>query len=245
MSKITLAITLAFFAFTSLQAQETISDESKPSTEMNASDSTMSDDKKKSKKEKKEKKAKKKKQKQSEESMEMMTSDSTSMADAKKKSKKEKEKKEKEVKEKTPKVKDPNAPQGYNALGAKVLFIDHGWPNSASGLSITNGLEVHYKRNFNKLLNLVVPLKIGVADVPGEVNNRNLTIVDAILQFQYDKGDNKFIPYALAGGGIALENTDESNFQIPIGAGVNYQIGRNSFINLQWEFPKLRIFRGR
>ena len=127
-------------------------------------------------------------------------------------------------------------PKGYHALGAKILFIDHGWPNNASGLDITNGLEVQYKRNFSDYLNLVIPLKIGVADVVDDINNRNITSLDAVLQVQYFKNDNRLIPYALAGGGVSLEDFDNSNIQFPLGLGINYRVGKNSFLNLQGEY---------
>lgn len=129
-----------------------------------------------------------------------------------------------------------NAKKGYNALGAKVLFMDYGTANSIDGLSVTNGLELQYLRNFNSFLNFAIPVKVGVANVANDINNRNVTSIDGILQIQYDKGTNRIIPYALLGGGYVWENNGTNNVQLPFGAGLNIRVGKNSFVNLQGEY---------
>lgn len=127
--------------------------------------------------------------------------------------------------------------KGYDALAAKVLFIDYGNPNGIDGLNVTNGLEIEYLRNINQYLNIGVPLKVGVANVEDDINNRNIVSLDAILQLQYQKNENSLlIPYLMAGGGIVFEKTAGSNIQIPIGAGLNIKVGKNTFVNLQGEY---------
>lgn len=128
------------------------------------------------------------------------------------------------------------AKNGYNALGAKVLFIDYGTPNSVDGLNVTNGLELQYLRSFTPFLSFAIPVKVAVADVADDINNRNITSLDGILQIQYDKGTNRIIPYALAGGGYVWENNGTDHLQIPLGAGINIRVGNNSFVNLQGEY---------
>jgi OOP family OmpA-OmpF porin len=123
-----------------------------------------------------------------------------------------------------------------DAIGAKVLFIDHGQPNSVDSLDITNGLEVSYIKGINQFLNFAVPLKLGVADIAGDLNNQRIISVDALLQFQYYKPKARLIPYALLGGGMVFEQTNGSYWQVPLGAGVNVRVGSNSFINIQGEY---------
>lgn len=126
--------------------------------------------------------------------------------------------------------------KGYNALGAKVLFIDYGTPNSIDDLSITNGLELQYLRSFNSFFGFALPVKVGVANVAGDINNRNITSVDGLFHIQYDKGTNRLVPYALFGGGYVWESNGVDNVQIPLGAGLNIRVGKNSFVNLQGEY---------
>ncbi|HMQ48917.1 MAG TPA: OmpA family protein [Saprospiraceae bacterium] len=127
-----------------------------------------------------------------------------------------------------------------NAFSAKVLFIDYGTPNSNDSLSLTNGLELAYVRNFNRFLNLAIPLKVGVANVAEDPNNNHtIASIDGILQLQYAGSEkSRLIPYIMGGGGIVFESdSDEStNFQIPLGAGLNIRVGGRSYVNLQGEY---------
>lgn len=127
---------------------------------------------------------------------------------------------------------------GRNFVGAKVLFLDYGRPNSVDDLKITNGLEVFYQRNLNKYLSVAFPLKAGVANVIGDIDNRRIIGVDALLHMHLYEQEARVIPYLLAGGGIVWEEFEDSNTQIPIGAGLNIRVGKNSYINLQGEYRK-------
>lgn len=102
---------------------------------------------------------------------------------------------------------------------------------------MTNGLEVFYIRKLNNYLNFALPAKAGVARFPGEINNKTFVSADLLLQLKFagDAG-RKVIPYLMAGGGISVEEFENSNVQIPVGLGVNIAIGTGSYINLQGEY---------
>jgi outer membrane protein OmpA-like peptidoglycan-associated protein len=123
-----------------------------------------------------------------------------------------------------------------DAIGAKILFVDHGNPNSVDSLDITNGLEISYIKGINRFLNFALPVKVSIADVAGDINNRNIVSVDALLHFQYFKPQSRIIPYALLGGGMAFEQTLGSYWQVPLGLGLNVRVGDNSFVNVQGEY---------
>lgn len=123
-----------------------------------------------------------------------------------------------------------------NTIGAKVLFIDYGNPNSIDNLDVTNGLELIYIRNFTRNINFAVPIKIGVANVADDINNRNIFGIDGIFQLQYFQDSSWFIPYLMGGVGIVNERDGPSNTQFPLGVGFNIKVGKNSFINLQGEY---------
>ena len=120
-------------------------------------------------------------------------------------------------------------------LGARVLFIDHGRPNGIDSLNITNGLEISYLHGFSKALALEIPLKIGVINVPNDLNNRNLLSIDALLRYELNTG-KKLLPNAFAGLGYSIEKFEEGNMQIPVGLGLNYMLGQNSYLSLKGEY---------
>ena len=115
---------------------------------------------------------------------------------------------------------------GKNFIGAKVLFIDYGRPNGVDSLNITNGLEVFYQRNLNDWLSIAVPMKAGVANVVNELDNRRIIGLDAILKIHYYKPMARLVPYILGGGGIVLEEFEDSNIQFPLGAGLDIRLGK-------------------
>lgn len=126
-------------------------------------------------------------------------------------------------------------PNRYGALSAKVLSIDYGNPNDLEDLGSSFGLELGYRQQLGKILGLAVPLKIGVIDV-GELENRNFVSLD-LLGHIYPAGSNlKIAPYLLGGIGFVSEDFDESNTQIPLGAGLNFSLGGHSYLNLQGEY---------
>ncbi len=125
-------------------------------------------------------------------------------------------------------------PEHKSLFGAKVLLIDYGLPNDVEDLNLTNGLELSYIRSLGKSLNVAIPLKVGLASVPGSVNNRTFGSLDALLQL---KAQGKFLtPYLFAGGGVVAADEDDPHLQIPAGGGFNFRVGNNSFVNLQGEY---------
>lgn len=129
-----------------------------------------------------------------------------------------------------------NNQNSYNAISAKVLGIDYDIPNEElEDLSTSFGVELAYRRQLSKIFGLAIPLKVGVIDV-GQLENLNFVSVD-LLAHIYPAGSNaKVSPYLLAGYGIVSEDFDNSNQQIPLGAGLNLKLGDNSFLGLQGEY---------
>lgn len=123
-----------------------------------------------------------------------------------------------------------------HGIGAKVLFVDYGTPNGLDSLSLTNGGELVYIRDLGKVVNFALPFKAGVANVAGDINNKTFLGLDALLHIKLAKPEGKFIPYLLAGGGIVVENFEDSNVQFPAGLGFNLKVGENAYVNVQGEY---------
>ncbi|MTB49672.1 OmpA family protein [Lewinella sp. W8] len=129
-----------------------------------------------------------------------------------------------------------NRPDHYNALSARVLAVDHNLPNETfDGLSTTFALELGYRRQLGKILALKVPLKIGVIDV-GELENPTIVGIDLLAQI-YPLGTNGGVsPFLHGGYGVVSEGFEAGNAQIPLGAGFNFNLGGNSWFNVQGEY---------
>lgn len=123
-----------------------------------------------------------------------------------------------------------------NALGFKVLFLDYFTPNdgpSATLDDISNGFEFSYNRYLNNYLDVAVPVRFGVIDLPNDIDNHSLIGLDAILKAKYYKPENLVTPYAYAGGGFVFEGGDETYLQIPVGIGFNFHTWKRAALNLQ------------
>ena len=123
-----------------------------------------------------------------------------------------------------------------NALGFKVLFLDYFTPNdgpSATLDDISNGFEFSYNRYLNNALDVAVPIRFGVIDLPNDIDNHSLVGLDAILKAKYYKPENLVTPYAYAGGGFVFQGGDENYFQVPLGIGFNFHTWKRAALNLQ------------
>jgi len=131
---------------------------------------------------------------------------------------------------------NPNRP---NTIIGKRLWIDHHTPSNdefASFDELTGGFEVAYLRNLNPNLNAVIPLKVGILQMPDEQENHTFIGFDFLTQLQHYKEESYIIPYGFAGIGTVLEDFETVSFQIPLGAGLNVRLGKYAFINFQAEY---------
>lgn len=133
----------------------------------------------------------------------------------------------------------PNHPNG---VGARFVFLDHFTPNIADravSQQLTSGIELSYYRNLGlKYLNVALPVKLGIARYPDALRDVRWASVDLLLQGVLFDPDKVIMPYLFAGGGLAMENFEESNIQFPFGLGSHVKITRDFYLNAQVEFRK-------
>ncbi len=134
---------------------------------------------------------------------------------------------------------DAQSPTRPNSIYAKKLWVDHYTPpmgEFASYSNTTSGFELDYLRNLNPYLNAVLPLKIGVYNLPEDEDNHTFFGIDFVAQAQLFKENKTVIPYAMAGLGSTISDFNSVDFQIPFGLGLNFRIGKGLIINLQAEY---------
>lgn len=136
------------------------------------------------------------------------------------------------------------APDG---ITAKRVLMDFYSPvndfkplSSYDDLKALGGAEIGYTRHLSKCLNLALPLRIGVADMPkqgGGYTSRVLnTGLDAVLQLKYFQPKKLFNPYLMAGIGGVMENWKDTRVDIPLGIGFNLRLAPLVYVNLQTEY---------
>ncbi len=139
------------------------------------------------------------------------------------------------------KIERPNAWEG------KILFTDHYLPNPDidGGFDHTGfGIEAGYYRHLSNLIQVGIPLKVAVADMPevSTFDNRiRLISLDAVARFRAYSEERKLVPYGFTGIGgvfesINGETNDNTYAQIPIGGGVQYRLGPWGYVTGQVEY---------
>ncbi len=127
-----------------------------------------------------------------------------------------------------------------NAIHAKFNFIDYGllFDNE---LKMGQGFEFAYFRNVAPALNIGVPLKLGLAKLPGS-SDANTVTAGADIQFRLEnmKSTAKVIPFAFGGAGYVVEKSN-SHAQFPFGAGLHFRVSPYAFVSLQGEFRKALV----
>ncbi len=124
-----------------------------------------------------------------------------------------------------------------NAIHAKINLVDYGALYNGT-TRVSQGFEFGYFRNIAPFLNAGVPIKMAVAKLPLETDNRVTTSFDLIFHLENIRETAKISPYLFGGGGVFIENFKKKDIHFPFGAGINFRISKFAFINLQGEFRK-------
>lgn len=128
-------------------------------------------------------------------------------------------------------------PEFPNAIRAKVNLSDFQLLADASeGLRIGPGFELGYFRNVSPFLNLGLPVKVGVAKLPGKTENAVMASTDVVAQVLNTRSTRKLQPFAFAGVGYFFEQNGENHAQVPVGAGLNLKISKYAFAHIQGEY---------
>ncbi|MCC6463659.1 MAG: OmpA family protein [Saprospiraceae bacterium] len=124
-----------------------------------------------------------------------------------------------------------------NAIHAKLNFNEYGLLNDEDA-KLGEGFEIGYFRNVAPFLNIGVPVKLGLAKLPGIAGNTVTSSLDVVFQVQNVRSEAKISPYVFAGAGYFLEDFKNGHVQLPFGVGANFRISKYAFINAQAEFRK-------
>jgi len=127
-----------------------------------------------------------------------------------------------------------------NAIHAKLNVNDYGLLFN-NELKVGQGFEFAYFRNVAPALNVGVPIRMGLAKLPGTTGNTVTSSFDLVCRLENIKSEKKIIPFAFAGAGYVLSGFKDGHAQLPFGAGVNFRVSRFAFITFQAEFRKALV----
>ena len=127
-------------------------------------------------------------------------------------------------------------PRTYHAVSARVVAFDYETPNSEIlDASLTYALELGYRRQLGRYFGIAAPVRVGVIDV-GNFENSIVTSLDLLAKVYPLGTEGSVSPYVHAGAGIVSEAFEDANHQTPLGGGLNFALGGNSWANVQAEY---------
>ena len=126
-----------------------------------------------------------------------------------------------------------------NNIAIKTIFLDYQSQNGGNFTTFKNysqGFEISYAHRLTDQVKIGIPIKVGlIRDSIG--SSRNLMYGgDLTLQYHFTKPERKLIPYVFTGGGVVIEKNNDTDFQFPIGLGINFQINDRAYVNWQSEY---------
>ncbi len=133
-----------------------------------------------------------------------------------------------------------------NAVYAKLNLIDFGAVNGGD-VSIGEGFEIGYFRSVAPFLNVGLPLKLGLAQLPASsetptpVGRSVISSVDVVAHLGKFSSEARLSPYLFAGGGFFLEDFQRGHLQFPFGVGANIRLSKYAFIQAQAEYRKATV----
>ena len=128
-------------------------------------------------------------------------------------------------------------PPQFTGITVGVMATDYEFLNGNNdAFRPVATLEVGLRRQLGDRLALLLPVRYGFVDVGEFVNYRQLS-GDLLLRW-YPKGFTKRSNFYLQGGAaLATENSELENYtQFPIGVGVDFPSGKNTWFGLRAEY---------
>ncbi len=118
-----------------------------------------------------------------------------------------------------------------NALSFKRVFVNYLAPYT-EGASLSNykaAWEAAYHRQILKSgVNLVVPVRVGVASFKDSITTTPFWGADLQLQYQYLRDKLPISPYIFAGVGFASEKGGQTGVEIPLGIGLEIYFNKQA-----------------
>lgn len=139
------------------------------------------------------------------------------------------------------------SPDRKNAISLNTSMVDFYSPSvdkfySSDGAR-SIALKFAYHRNLAGPLNVEIPLRIGQGRLPTPPNSFNETSdsrllgsLEALMQLQLFKSNHALVPYLSAGAGITYIEDENTDFQFPLGVGLDLRVGDGFYLQARSEY---------
>ena len=135
-------------------------------------------------------------------------------------------------------MKDFKTPAAIKATSLSSVLNDKKW---TALKDMSPGLTLNYLEGFNNNIDFMAGLNLSFVDYPFKPNTATATNQDKLL-IELDANlnfklltDNYFIvPYISAGLGVSMYDLKHFAAYFPVGAGLQFNLGAESFLNLQF-----------
>lgn len=102
------------------------------------------------------------------------------------------------------------------------------------------GLEFEYLRHVNEGLNFSLPLRLSQVKISDEIggglsSNSNIGL-DALFHLKYCQEPKFIYPHVFTGLGVVLRDLNEFDFELPLGVGLNFRLGRHIYLSTKGEY---------
>lgn len=128
-----------------------------------------------------------------------------------------------------------NAQSDKYGVYYRFLAMDYVQPQTGDFLKLgetSKGAEIGVTRRLAKNLHLNVPIRIGVADGLGDLNNKLLVGADALVTLEHYRPQNFIVPYLSTG--ISAHSIDgKLDMGMPVYGGFHVRLGEGAYLNLQ------------
>jgi outer membrane protein OmpA-like peptidoglycan-associated protein len=128
-----------------------------------------------------------------------------------------------------------NAQSDKYGVYYRFLAMDYVQPQTGDFLKsgeTSKGAEIGVTRRLAKNLHLNVPIRIGVADGLGDLNNKLLVGADALVTLEHYRPQNFIVPYLSTG--ISAHSIDgKLDMGMPVYGGFHVRLGEGAYLNLQ------------
>lgn len=128
-----------------------------------------------------------------------------------------------------------NAQSDKYGVYYRFLAMDYVQPQTGDFLKLgetSKGAEIGVTRRLAKNLHLNVPIRIGVADGLGDLNNKLLVGADALVTLEHYRPQNFIVPYLSTG--ISAHSIDgKLDMGMPVNGGFHVRLGEGAYLNLQ------------
>jgi len=122
-----------------------------------------------------------------------------------------------------------------NAVGVRALMVDYQGPYNGqfeNFQAYTPGFELFYSRAITPSLNIMLPFRVGLANLNNESVNSTFVGFDLQAHWHFHRPSKPVTPFLFAGVGPSFPNNESAHVEIPLGGGLDIHLNKRMAMNV-------------